>query len=149
MGEDDLTDLYRKEAEKSLESEAAKRIAEVADPVRDARLRATALKDLIDSEELVPAIIARLGIVRAALEGHGGGVKVEQAVADEKGVDLVLNLDGACIACGAAPGTLQGIQNDLLATGEVWRVQFSESLLDTFDELGREFVLTHGNVTFV
>ena len=149
MGEDDLTDLYRQESAKSLETEAAKRIAEVADPVRDARLRATALKDLLESDELVHAIIARLGIERAALEGHGGGVKVEQATADDQGVDLILNLDGACIACGAAPGTLQGIQSDLLATGEVWRVRFSESLLDTFDELGREFVLKHGNVTFV
>ena len=149
MGEDDLADIYRQEAAKSLESEAAKRIAEVADPARDARLRATALKDLLTSEDLVPAIIARLGIVRAALEGHGGGVKVEQATADEEGVDLILNLDGACIACGAAPGTLQGIQDDLLATGEVSQVRFSESLLDTFDELGREFVLKHGNVTFV
>ena len=149
MGEDDLTDLYRQESSKSLENEAAKRIAEVADHVRDARLRATALKDLLESDELVHAIIARLGIVRAALEGHGGGVKVEQATADDQGVDLILNLDGACIACGAAPGTLQGIQSDLLATGEVWRVRFSESLLDTFDELGREFVLNHGNVTFV
>ena len=149
MGEDDLTDLYRQESAKSLETEAAKRIAEVADPVRDARLRATALKDLLESDELVHAIIARLGIVRAALEGHGGGVKVEQATADDQGVDLILNLDGACIACGAAPGTLQGIQRALLATGEVWRVRFSESLLDTFDELGREFVLKHGNVTFV
>jgi len=149
MGEDDLKNFYRNEAAKSLESEAAKRIAEAADPVRDARLRATALKDLLNSDDLVPAIIARLGIVRAALEGHGGGVKVERATSDEKGVDLVLNLDGACIACGAAPGTLQGIQNDLLATGEVWRVQFSESLLETFDELGREFVLKHGGVTFV
>jgi Fe-S cluster biogenesis protein NfuA len=149
MAEDDLADIYRQESAKSLETEAAKRVAEVADPVRDARLRATALKDLLDSDELVHAIIARLGIVRAALEGHGGGVKVEQALADEQGVDLILNLDGACIACGAAPGTLQGIQSDLLATGEVWRVRFSESLLDTFDELGREFVLKHGNVTFV
>ena len=143
------SDLYRQESVKSLETAAAKRIAEVADPVRDARLRATALKDLLESDDLVPAIIARLGIVRAALEGHGGGVKVEQATADDQGVDLILNLDGACIACGAAPGTLQGIQSDLLATGEVWRVRFSESLLDTFDELGREFVLKHGNVTFV
>ena len=91
MGEDDLTDIYRLEAAKSLESEAAKRIAEAADPVRDARLRATALKDLLDSDDLVPAIFARLGIVRAALEGHGGGVKVEQATADEKGVDLILS----------------------------------------------------------
>jgi len=149
MGEDDLTDIYRQETAESLETEATKRITEVADPVRDARLRATALRDLLESDELVHAIIARLGIVRAALEGHGGGVKVEQATADDQGVDLILNLDGACIACGAAPGTLQGIQSDLLATGEVWRVRFSESLLDTFDELGREFVLKHGNVTFV
>jgi len=149
MGEDDLTDIYRQETAESLETEATKRITEVADPVRDARLRATALRDLLESDELVHAIIARLGIVRAALEGHGGGVKVEQATADDQGVDLILNLDGACIACGAAPGTLQGIQNDLLATGEVWRVRFSESLLDTFDDLGREFVLKHGNVTFV
>ena len=51
MGEDDLTDIYRLEAAKSLETEAAKRIAEVADPVRDARLRATALKDLIESDD--------------------------------------------------------------------------------------------------
>ena len=149
MGEDDLTEKYRSEAAESMESEAAKRIAEVADPVRDARLRATALKDLLDSDDLVPAIFARLGIVRAALEGHGGGVKVEQAIADENGVDLILNLDGACSACGAAPGPLQGIQNDLLATGEVSRIRFSASLLDTFDELGREFVLAHGGVTFV
>ena len=149
MGEDDLTEKYRSEAAESMESEAAKRIAEVADPVRDARLRATALKDLLDSDDLVPAIFARLGIVRAALEGHGGGVKVEQAITDENGIDLILNLDGACIACGAAPGTLKGIQNDLLATGEVSRIRFSASLLDTFDELGREFVLAHGGVTFV
>ena len=103
----------------------------------------------IDSDELVAAIIARLGMVRAALEGHGGAIKVEHISEEELGVDLILNLDGACIACGAAPGTLQGIQNDLLSTGEVWRVRFSESLLVTFDELGREFVLKHGNVTFV
>ena len=44
MGEDDLAEVYRLEAEKSLESEAAKRIAEASDPVRDARLRATATK---------------------------------------------------------------------------------------------------------
>ena len=149
MAGDDLADRYRAEAAKSLESEAERRIAENADPVRDARLRATPLSDLIDSDELGPAIFASLGIVRAALEGHGGGVKVEHISVNESGVDLVLNLDGACIACGAAPGTLQGIQSDLLATGEVWRVRYSESLLDTFDELGREFVLKHGNVTFV
>ena len=149
MDEDELANLYRAEATQSQEEEAAKRIAESADPVLDERLRATPLKELIDSDELVAAIIARLGMVRAALEGHGGAIKVEHISEEELGVDLILNLDGACIACGAAPGTLQGIQSDLLATGEVWRIRFSESLLDTFDELGREFVLKFGNVTFV
>ena len=149
MDEDELANLYRVEATQSQEEEAAKRIAESADPALDERLRATPLKDLIDSDELVAAIIARLGMVRAALEGHGGAIKVEHISQEELGVDLILNLDGACIACGAAPGTLQGIQADLLATGEVWRIRFSESLLDTFDELGREFVLKFGNVTFV
>ena len=149
MDEDELANLYRAEAAQSQEEEAAKRIAESADPALDERLRATPLKELIDSDELVAAIIARLGMVRAALEGHGGAIKVEHISEEELGVDLILNLDGACIACGAAPGTLQGIQSDLLATGEVWRIRFSESLLDTFDELGREFVLKFGNVTFV
>ena len=149
MDEDELANLYRAEATQSQEEEAAKRIAESADPALDERLRATPLKELIDSDELVAAIIARLGMVRAALEGHGGAIKVEHISEEELGVDLILNLDGACIACGAAPGTLQGIQSDLLATGEVWRIRFSESLLDTFDELGREFVLKFGNVTFV
>ena len=144
-----MANLYRAEATQSQEEEAAKRIAESANPVLDERLRATPLKELIDSDELVAAIIARLGMVRAALEGHGGAIKVEHISEEELGVDLILNLDGACIACGAAPGTLQGIQSDLLATGEVWRIRFSECLLDTFDELGREFVLKFGNVTFV
>tara|TARA_B100000609_G_C17202907_1_gene429204 strand:+ start:1239 stop:1688 length:450 start_codon:yes stop_codon:yes gene_type:complete len=149
MDEDELANLYRAEATQSLEEEAAKRIAESADTELDNRLRSIPLKELIDSDELVPAIIARLGAVRAALEGHGGAIKVEHISEEELGLDLILNLDGACIACGAAPGTLQGIQADLLATGEVWRIRFSESLLDTFDELGREFVLKFGNVTFV
>jgi len=64
-------------------------------------------------------------------------------------VSLQLNLDGACIACGAAPGTLQGIQNDLLEDEEISSVLFSASMLDAFDELTREFLKLHGNVTFV
>ncbi|DAC64171.1 MAG TPA: hypothetical protein D7I10_00600, partial [Candidatus Poseidoniales archaeon] len=72
MDEDELANLYRAEATQSLEEEAAKRIAESADTELDNRLRSIPLKELIDSDELVPAIIARLGAVRAALEGHGG-----------------------------------------------------------------------------
>ena len=41
MDEDELANLYRAEATQSQEEEAAKRIAESADPVLDERLRAT------------------------------------------------------------------------------------------------------------
>jgi Fe-S cluster biogenesis protein NfuA len=64
-------------------------------------------------------------------------------------VDLVLDLTGACISCGAAPATLDGIKHDLESDAEVYRVRFSANLLETFDELGREFILAHGSVTFV
>ena len=60
-----------------------------------------------------------------------------------------LDLTGACLSCGAAPGTLQGVRTDLENDSEITRIRFSKSLLDTFDELGREFVLAHGNVEFV
>ena len=149
MEEGNLTDFYRLEAAKSIEEEAKKRISETANSELDDNLLATPLHSFIGKEEMIPAIISRLGIVRAALEGHGGGIKVESAEVNGELIDLVLNLDGACIACGAAPGTLEGIQRDLLSTGEVSSVKFSVSLLDTFDELGREFVLKHSSVEFV
>ena len=64
-------------------------------------------------------------------------------------IDLVLDLTGACISCGAAPATLDGIKNDLESDAEVHRVRFSANLLETFDEIGREFILAHGSVTFI
>ena len=41
------------------------------------------------------------------------------------------------------------IMADLEADSEVEKIRFSRKLLDTFDELGREFILAHGNVEFV
>jgi Fe-S cluster biogenesis protein NfuA len=69
--------------------------------------------------------------------------------AAESGLRFVLDLTGACLTCGAAPGTLEGVRNDLEADSEIESIQFSTALLDTFDELGREFILAHGNVEFV
>ena len=66
-----------------------------------------------------------------------------------KTLDIVLDLTGACLSCGAAPGTLEGVKNDLESDNEISSVKFSSDLLDTFDELGREFILAHGNVDFV
>ena len=111
------------------------------------------LFDILDSEELVPALLSRLGTVRAALDGHGGGIKVDShSVFENDGkstLEMVLDLTGACLSCGAAPGTLDGIKADLEADSEVEKIRFSRKLLDTFDELGREFILAHGNVEFV
>jgi len=154
MTAEDLVAKYAAEAKVAIQEEALRRIAETTDPVLEERLRNTSLLTLIDSSELVPAILSRLGEVRAALDGHGGGISVSSmevlsSSENLQRIDLVLDLTGACISCGAAPGTLDGIKTDLEADDEILRVQFSKNLLDTFDELGKEFILAHGSVTFV
>ena len=149
MDEDDLVAFYAAQAKQAMEDEANRRINESVDVQEEVRLRNMRLNELLESESLVHALLARLGPVRAALDGHGGGVRIEAIGQAEQGLDFVLDLTGACLSCGAAPGTLQGIKGDLENDSEIWRIRFSTSLLDTFDELGREFILTHGNVEFV
>ena len=62
---------------------------------------------------------------------------------------LIIDLDGACVSCGAAPGTLKGIQDDLLIDNEIISVRFSISMLEWFDEIQKEFVVKFGGVVFV
>lgn len=150
--EDDLVATYAAEAKAAMSAEAAKRIAETVDPAQEARLRASSLLTMINTEQMVPALLARLGDVRAALDGHGGGIavsKLDWAAGDAEQLDLILDLTGACLSCGAAPGTLEGVKNDLESDAEIERVRFDKALLETFDELGREFILAHGAVEFV
>jgi Fe-S cluster biogenesis protein NfuA len=152
MTEDDLVAKYAAEALASMKVEAQKRIDEVVDPEIENRLRQTSLLTLLESEDIIPALLSRLNEVRAALDGHGGGIKLTSySIVDgsEKTLDIVLDLTGACLSCGAAPGTLEGVKNDLESDKEISSVKFSSDLLDTFDELGREFILAHGNVDFV
>tara|TARA_B110001452_G_scaffold257424_1_gene251630 strand:- start:102 stop:539 length:438 start_codon:yes stop_codon:yes gene_type:complete len=144
--DDDLIEQYRQEAAAAMDIEAKSRIAEKSDPVLDEKLRKTSLHGI---EDLVPALLARLGPVRAALDGHGGGISVTSKEVIENQLSLVLDLTGACLSCGAAPGTLQGVKDDLEADPEVSKISFCSSLLDTFDDLGREFILSHGMVDFV
>ncbi len=144
--DDDLIEQYRQEAAAAMDIEAKSRIAEKSDPVIDEKLRNTSLHGV---EDLVPALLARLGPVRAALDGHGGGISVTSKEVKENQLSLVLDLTGACLSCGAAPGTLQGVKDDLEADPEVSKISFCSSLLDTFDDLGREFILSHGMVDFV
>ena len=147
--DDDLVRAYALEAQKAMEEEANRRIAEQTDAEEEERLRNTRIEDVIETDHLVPVLLSRLGMVRAALDGHGGGIAVSKWERKESGFRFVLDLTGACLSCGAAPGTLEGVRNDLQADTEIERVQFSTNLLDTFDELGREFILAHGNVEFV
>ena len=144
--DDDILEQYRLEAAAAMEVEAKRRIAESTDVENDEILRNTSLSDV---EDLVPALLARLGQVRAALDGHGGGIKVTSSEVEDDGFNLVLDLTGACLSCGAAPGTLQGVKIDLEKDDEIAKVSFCSSLLDTFDDLGREFILAHGQVDFV
>jgi len=147
--DDDLVRAYALEAQKAMQEEANRRIAEQTDAEEEERLRNTRIIDAVGTEHIVPVLLSRLGSVRAALDGHGGGIAVSMWDKGESGFNFVLDLTGACLSCGAAPGTLQGVRNDLEEDSEIDHIRFSSTLLDTFDELGREFILAHGNVEFV
>ena len=153
---DGLEDLYRVQIAPIVDEEAKKRIEMYADPEEDQRLLSLDIVEILrsSSDAVIPALMARLGPVRAALEGHGGALVVHDFSFEEhkKGdatLSLVIDLDGACVSCGAAPGTLKGIQDDLLADPGISRVRFHSGMLEWFSEIQREFVLKHGNVTFV
>ncbi len=153
---DNLVDLYGLQIEEQMRIEAQRRIESSHDKDELERLRGLSLIGLIESNDAdtIPALMARLGTVRAALDGHGGRlVLASWEFLDEssssKALSLVIDLDGACVSCGAAPGTLKGIQDDLLMDPEIDRVRFSSGMLDWFDDIQREFVLKFGEVTFV
>lgn len=153
MSDDDLVAKYAAEAAKSIASEADKRIKETFSEGELLRLKEKSLFVSIEEGDIIDALLARLGPVRAALDGHGGGISLAShdavKIENETKLDLVLDLTGACLSCGAAPGTLQGIKSDLESDNEIFRIRYSSNLLDTFDELGREFILEYGNVEFV
>jgi len=139
-----------------MREEALRRISETQSPEELERLNSLSLVKLYESsnDDLIPALMSRLGIVRAALDGHGGTLLVTNAEVEvnnlgHKVLSLVINLDGACVSCGAAPGTLKGIQDDLLMDDEIISVKFSISMLEWFDEIQKEFVLKFGGVVFV
>ena len=152
MSDDDLISKYAAEALESMKLEAKKRIDDSTDKEEENRLRSLSLIEIIDSEQIIPALLSRLNEVRAALDGHGGGIELtsyELLDSDKKSLNIVLDLTGACLSCGAAPGTLEGVKSDLESDEEISSVKFSSALLDSFDELGREFILAHGKVEFV
>ena len=153
---DNLEETYRSQISEAIHNEAERRISENNDPIETSRLLSLSLLDLFENQDksLVPALMARLGVVRAALEGHGGSLVVSSGEIEvrkdgNRALSLVIDLDGACVSCGAAPGTLKGIQDDLLHDNEVSTVRFDSSMLEWFDEIQRDFVLNFGGVTFI
>ena len=153
---EDLYESYRKQIEGVIKEEAMRRISESQSPEELERLTGLSLVNLYESNDsdLIPALMSRLGVVRAALDGHGGGLLVTSAEIETNSIgdrvlSLILDLDGACVSCGAAPGTLKGIQDDLLMDEEVVSVRFTVSMLEWFDEIQKEFVLKFGGVVFV
>ena len=76
--DDDLVRAYALEAQKAMEEEANRRIAEQTDPEEEERLKNTRIADVVETEHLVPVLLSRLGPVRAALDGHGGGIAVSR-----------------------------------------------------------------------
>lgn len=154
--DDELAKIYGSQIEEQMRAEAQRRINENHDEDELRRLRKLSLIALIEenNSDIIPALMARLGPVRAALDGHGGGLilsswELHEENGTRKSLSLVIDLDGACVSCGAAPGTLKGIQDDLLMDEEVGRVRFSSSMLEWFDEIQKEFVLKFGEVTFI
>ena len=154
--DDELAKIYGSQIEDQMRIEAQRRISENHDEEELGRLRALSLISLIEANhpDVIPALMARLGPVRAALDGHGGGLilsswELSDGTGNMKALSLVIDLDGACVSCGAAPGTLKGIQDDLLMDEEVGRIRFSASMLEWFDEIQKEFVLKFGGVTFI
>ena len=153
---DNLEETYRSQISEAIQKEAERRISEKNDPIETSRLLSLSLLELFETgdKSLVPALMARLGPVRAALEGHGGALVVSSGEIEvrnngDRALSLVIDLDGACVSCGAAPGTLKGIQDDLLHDNEVCTIRFDSSMLDWFDDIQRDFVLNFGGVTFV
>ena len=153
---DNLEETYRSQISAAIHNEAERRILENNDPIETSRLLSLSLLELFENQDksLVPALMARLGVVRAALEGHGGSLVVSSGEIEvrkdgNRSLSLVIDLDGACVSCGAAPGTLKGIQDDLLHDNEVSTVRFDSSMLEWFDEIQRDFVLNFGGVTFI
>ncbi len=109
---DELEDKYRYQISEAIQNEAERLVSERNDPIETSRLLSLSLLELFESEDksLVPALMARLGPVRAALEGHGGALVVSRGEIEvrsdgNRALSLVIDLDGACVSCGAAPGT--------------------------------------------
>ena len=87
----DLSESYRKQIEGVIKEEAMRRISESQSPEESERLTGLSLVNLYESNDsdLIPALMSRLGVVRAALDGHGGGLLVTSAEIETNSIGAV------------------------------------------------------------
>ena len=97
---DNLEETYRSQISAAIHNEAERRILENNDPIETSRLLSLSLLELFENQDksLVPALMARLGVVRAALEGHGGALVVSSGEIEvrkdgNRALSLVIDLD--------------------------------------------------------
>ena len=85
---EELEEAYRVQIAAAMEKESQRRVAESHDPDEISRLEALSLVDLFETEDadMIPALMARLGPVRAALDGHGGALVVARATIEETNI---------------------------------------------------------------
>ena len=76
-----LAESYRLQIEKAIEIESQKRISKNNDPKELFRLQKLSLINLHNDSDndLIPALMSRLGPVRAALDGHGGSIVIDSS----------------------------------------------------------------------
>ena len=88
---EDLSESYRKQIEGVIKEEAMRRISESQSPQELERLTNLSLVNLYESNDsdLIPALMSRLGVVRAALDGHGGGLLVTSAEIETNSIGAV------------------------------------------------------------
>ncbi|HJN55107.1 MAG TPA: NifU family protein [Candidatus Poseidoniales archaeon] len=151
---DELADMYRLEARETVQCEAGARLEKHLDPKEEKIWKSASLRPLVEEgrkQEVTRALLSRLGLVRAALIDHDGGIEVTSMTLDgETGmVDVVINLTGGCVACGAAPGTLQSMVQDLNEDPEICRVRFDSAIRTAQRPLIQEFLDQATGLEFV
>ena len=74
----ELEEMYREQIQELMERESNRVISESINPSEENRLQSLSVVELFEKgdSDLVPALMSRLGVVRAALEGHGGALVV-------------------------------------------------------------------------
>ena len=110
VGEDDsnptsdsLEEAYRAQTEAAMLKESQRRVSEAHDPIEIARLEELSLVELAESDDLnlVPALMARLGPVRAALDGEAADLLPllrERRPAADGGARAYVCRDATCSA---------------------------------------------------